>query len=240
MNIGGTDISTYGAKQYRITFEQSSLSNDTEWLKGSPLPIWDSNYRKSKRVKFELLVYGSSREAIRNNISNVIALCLNPVEIEPEGYDRKFKGVLSSSSVDEGSDTARKRYQHLSLTFDCYEHGDQETTTSSGETSVTVNNPGNVVSPCILQITPTIGISSLTISGVCRNSFSGADLPITVEELTTGNTIIFDGVSGLVTENNVIREVDMWALPTLTPGSNTITFSSNRINASVAVLPLYI
>lgn len=241
MKLGSVDISKFNAKQFRVTFEQSELDNDTEWLRGAALPIWDNNFRKSKQIKTELLVYGSGREAIRNNISNIVAACaLEPVEITLDGYSRKFKAQLKDASVDEGSDAARRRYQHLTLTFEGYEHGDEVTTSGAGVSSLTVNNPGNVISPLILQITPTIGISSLAISGITRDSQSGAALTVTVDKLTTGNTVILNGVTGLVTESGSLKEIDMWALPTLEPGSNTITFNSNRLNVTATVLPIYI
>lgn len=237
MKFNDTDLSKYGAKQYRITFEQSAVENGTEWLR-APLPIWDSNYRQQKEITVEVLVYGSSREEIRNNISNIAALCMDPVEIELDGYERMFKGILKSASVDEGSDVARERYQHYKMEFDAYEHGAEIITEGSGAT-ITVENPGNVFSPAILEITPTIGISSLTIDGICRDSISGEALTVTVGSLTTGNTVKLDGVDGLITEAGALKEVDMWALPTLLPGTNTITFSSSRLTVKVTVLPLY-
>lgn len=238
MKFNDTDLSKYGAKQYRNTFGQTSLSNDTEWLRDAPLPIFDNNYRQGKEIKTEILVYGSSREDIRQNISNILALCLEPVEIELDGYDHKFKGILKSSSVSEGSDMARERYQHMVLTFEGYEHGTNVTV--SGTNQITITNPGNVISPAIVEITPTIGISSLTVSGICRNSFNGVDLPVALEKLSTGNTVIIDGIAGLVTEANALKEVDMWTLPTLVPGVNTITLDNDKLTTKVTVLPIYI
>lgn len=238
MKFNDVDLSKYGAKQYRNTFEQTNLKNDTEWLRGAPLPIFGNNYREEKDIKVEILVYGSSRENIRQNISNILALCLDPVEIELDGYEHKFKGILKSSSVDEGSDVARMRYQHMSMTFEGYEYGDRVTVI--GTNSIAITNPGNVVSPAIIEITSPVAITPLIITGICRNSFTGKDLPVTIEEFTKDSTVRIDGVTGLITEGNVIKDMDIWALPTLLPGVNTITLDSTRVTTKITVLPLYI
>ncbi len=104
-----------------------------------------------------------------------------------------------------------------------------------------VTNPGNVASPAILELTPTIGAASVKITGLCRDSNTGEDLPVTVKNLTTGNKIILDGITGLITENGSLKagDVDMWEMPTLLPGNNTITIDTECTNIKATVLPIY-
>ena len=239
MKINDVDISTYDARQWRVEFGQSDIENESEWVRGSPLPFFNANYRGFKEVTVTLLVYGSSRENIRNKISDITSLLLDPVELILDGYVRKFKGILNKSSVSEGSDNARKRFQKLELQFDTYEYGEELVTTVSGITEIQVTNPGNLVSPAVIEITPQIGIAELTVTGICRDSNNGSDLPVTVRTLTTGKTIVLDGINGLITEDGCLKDAEIWELPTLLPGNNTITLNSDRMNVTIRVMPMY-
>ena len=239
MKINDIDISRYNARQWRVEFGQSDIKSETEWVRGSPLPFFDENYRGFKDVTVTLMVYGTSREDIRNKISDITALLLEPAELHLDGYARKFKGILTKSNVRENSDSARKRFQTLELQFDAYEHGEELKTTAAGITEIQVANPGNIVSPAVIEITPQIGIAELTITGICRDSSNGADLPVTVRTLTSGKTVVLDGVSGLITEDGQLKDAEIWELPTLLPGTNKITLSSNRMNVTIRVLPMY-
>lgn len=237
MTINGTDISDYLAKQWRVEFDTIDFDTKSEWVAGSPLPFLAASTVGFKEVTVTLMVYGTSREEIRNQIGGIIALCREPAVLVLDGYERLFKGILTKSSITEANDWARKRFQTVDLTFDTYEYGADQTKTATG-TSVIIANPGNLTSPAIVKITPSAAIDTLTVTGLCRDSSSGKDLPVTITSLTANKTITLDGVTGLVTEGSTLREADMWALPTLLPGSNTIKFSSS-VKAVVTVKPLY-
>ena len=238
MKINSADISDYHAKQWRVTFDQSDISNESEWPRGSPLPFFSVNHRMFKTIEISMLVYGDNREQIRNRISDITALLLDAATLELDGYVRKFRGILKKSSVKEGSDQARKRFQTLELEFEGYEYGEVVSTTAAGVTQLSVYNPGNVESPAVITISPQIGMDELTITGIGRDS-SGTDLPATVYDLTTGKNVILDGINGLITEDGILKEVNIWTLPAMKPGNNEITLSSNRINIEVRVLPVY-
>lgn len=239
MKIGNTDMSKYQAKQWRVEFGQSDIKSDSEWVRGSTLPFFESNYHLFKEIDLTLLIYGSGREDIRNKISDITALLMEPVELELDGYARKFKGILTRSSVKEGSDSARKRYQQLILQFDAYEHGSVVTTSASGVGETIVYNPGNLPSPARIEITPQIGLTDLVITGICRDSSTGADLPVSMKNLQTGKKVVLDGLTGLIAESGNVKEVDIWALPSVLPGNNKIRLSSNRLYIATTILPLY-
>ena len=240
MKINNVDISIYNARQWRVEFGPSDMKHDSEWVRGSPLPFFNVNYRGFKEVTVTLLVYGSSRENIRNKLSEITALLLDPAELILDGYVRKFNGILNKTNVSEGSDSARKRFQKLELQFNAYECGGELVTTATGITEIQVTNPGNLISPAIIEITPQIGIAELAITGICRDSNNGAELPVTVRKLTTGKKVVLDGVNGLITENGQLKDADIWALPTLLPGSNKITLSNNRMDVTIKILPMYL
>lgn len=241
MLINGKNITSHNAKQWRVYIGNREVKNDSEWVRGSPLPFFYGNTAGFKEFTITLMVYGADREDIQHNISDILADLLEPADMILDGYDHKFYGILNKYSVKEHSNHSRHRFQSLELQFSGYEYGEEMSVSVSSVASATITNTGNVISPAILELTPTIGAASIKVTGICRDIVSGADLPVTINELTTGNKIILDGVTGLVTENGKLKaaDVDMWALPTLLPGANTINFGTDKINAVVKVLPLY-
>lgn len=250
MLINGTDLTGFGAtvKQWTVEPGMRELKNDSEWERGSPLPIFQTPSATFKDLTITLMVYGSSRDDIMIRISDILASLTGETELELDGWSHLFCGILENSSVKEVSETSRNRFLKLELKFTGYEHGEEVEVSVEGVTSgddgtqtITVTNPGNVISPSTIELTPTIGMSSLVLNGLCRDSETGEDLEVTVSTLTTGNTVVLDGMTGLITENGELKagDVDMWALPTLLPGSNTITLSSKYVSAVVKVLPIY-
>ncbi|MCD7736863.1 MAG: hypothetical protein LUI07_07900 [Lachnospiraceae bacterium] len=243
MKINGIDISEqFGARvaQWRFSPETRSLKHESEWVRGSPLPIFQTPSATFKDFTVTLMVYGDGRDDIMLKISDILAALLDTAELELDGWTHKFCGVLEKSGVKELSETSRKRFMELSLQFSGYEHGDEVSIEASGST-ISITNPGNMVSPAIIELTPTVGQSEITISGLCRDSATGEALAVTVSNLTTGNTVLLDGISGLVTENGELKagDVDMWALPTLLPGLNTVTISTEYMETIIKVLPIF-
>lgn len=241
MLINDRDIAVYNAKQWRVDIGNCELKNDSEWVRGSPLPFFSGNTTGFKTVKITLIIYGSSRENIQHKISNILAELIQPARMELDGYEHRFYGIVDKYTVKEYSDQSRKRFQTLELQLSAYEYGETDPVQITDATSAEVTNPGNIVSPVILKLTPVIGMAEVTLSGICRDSNSGQDLPVTVKKLTTDQTVILDGTTGLVTESGALKaaDVDMWALPALLPGENTITLSTDKINVEIQVMPLY-
>lgn len=241
MLMNGKDITIYNAKQWRVDIGNCEMKNDSEWVRGSPIPFFAENKVGFKEFTVTLMVYGNGREAIQHNISNILADLLEPADMQLEGYTHRFFGILEKYNIKEHNDHSRHRFQALELHFSGYEYRAEISASANGSSSVTVSNPGNIISPAIIELTPTLGAASITLTGICRDSESGADLPVAIKNLTTGSKIILNGITGLITENGSLKaaDVDMWALPTLIPGANTINFGTNKINAVARVLPLY-
>lgn len=106
---------------------------------------------------------------------------------------------------------------------------------------MTVRNAGNIITPMRIEITPTAGIASLTISGACPDPETGEDQKIALKNLTTGKTVVLDGETGLVTENGELKSQDaeLWELPAAKPGNTTLTFSTGTLNVTVKMYPRY-
>lgn len=240
MKINGIDIKKYGAKQFRMDIGMPELKNESEWQTGAILPNLSGNAAMWKQIDLQLMVYGDNREQIRNRISNIEALMLEPIELELDGTKRRFRGILQKASTDEGNDWVRERRQKMKLQIDAYEHGEEVQYRSGDETLIRVTNPGNMESPVRIEITPRIGLVNYTINGVCRDSVTGEDLPIIINDLTRGKKIIIDGIDGIVEEEGAGKNIDLWALPSMPPGGNVVTVSNTFCDVTITVLPMYV
>ena len=235
MTINGVDVSTWNARQRKITPNQhNKLNSDSEWLPGASVPYLSNLYVVMRPFTVSLWVYGANRTEINQNCSNLIAQLLIPVTLSFDDYPYKFRGTLDNLKQAE---TSQRRWHVLELTFVGYLFGDDVAV--SGYSSVTVNNPGNIVSPAIVEITPRVGASNVSLTGLCRDSFTGLDLPVTIPEVTAAKTIRIDTLTGLVTEDGLPKEVEMWQMPSLTPGENEIICDNDQMGITVTVRPLY-
>ena len=85
-----------------------------------------------------------------------------------------------------------------------------------------------------------MGAASITLTGICQDSFTGEDLPVEIRDLETGKTVTLDGVTGLITQEGEPKEVDAWALPSLIPGNNPITCNNEYMTIKVIVIPIFL
>ncbi len=242
MKINGKDVTAHNAKQWNVAIGNASISNDSTWARGSPVPVLFGNTLGFKSLKVTLLVKGKNREDICQNVSNLLAEMLDIVELELDGFTHHFQGYLAKSTHEE---KAIQRWHKLTLELQVYEFGVmmEQKGKFSGipAASMTVRNAGNIITPMRIEITPTAGIASLTISGACSDPETGEDQKIALKNLTTGKTVVLDGETGLVTENGELKSQDaeLWELPAAKPGNTTLTFSTGTLNVTVKMYPRY-
>lgn len=120
--------------------------------------------------------------------------------------------------------------------------GTYETVTFNAATSKVVSVKGHYETPCIVEITPTFDISSITLTGIARNPVTKAGEKVIIKNLKNGQKVILDGEAGTVTQGgqNKFADTEMWEFPSLVPGNNTITCSSNQCNITIKYKPRFI
>lgn len=107
---------------------------------------------------------------------------------------------------------------------------------------IAITNPGNIWTPCIVEITPrAAGASAFTVKGINRNPDTGESLPVTIRNTTKDKTVILDGETGKITEAGVNKsaDVDIWSLPVLMPGTNRITLDNTWMDITVKYRPRF-
>ena len=191
-----------------------------------------------KKFKVSVMLEGKSRAEIWKNAGRLITALLKPAKIEFNYFQNFFYMVLTNASYAELS---LKKFHKATLELAGYEYGREVVVENTG-TRISTENVGNLPTPAVLAITPTIGKVSLTLTGLVRDRYTLEDKPITISNLTDGKTIILDGETGLVTEGGVnkIGEVDMWGLPTLQPGYNIIQMNQSGMEVEMRYKPRFV
>ena len=250
MKINGWDISGAQAKQWNVIPGFSNIENESEWQRGSPLPFFVNGSIGWKTIQITFLVYGSGRNEILQNCSTLLSKMSESVILELDKFDHKFCGFLSKHDFTENPlgrlKVTSNRLSKLTVDFFCYEFAEQPdgspfSESASGMLETVVTNPGNAWTPCVVEITPKVGIGQLTIAGINRNPDTGENLQAVIRNLTTNSVVILDGESGKITEDgaNKAAEVDIWSLPALLPGTNQITLDSTWVDLTVKYRPRF-
>lgn len=246
MKINGWDISEADAKQWNVIPGFHSVSNDSEWSRGSPEPVMFNSIIGFKPFQITLLVKADQdRQAILQKCSEILSRLQEPSELELDDFDHKFYGVLKKHSFMENALgipwVKYNRAGKLTLEFEGYEYSDEEAKIGSGTTEIAITNPGNIPTPAVIEITPQIGVASITLTGICRDSNTGTDLPIMINNLETGKTVILDGETGLFTMEGELKagDIEIWGVPVLFPGENKITVNNDRMDIVVRYRPRF-
>ena len=238
MTINNVNVSTYNAKQRTVSFYQhNTIQGYSEWLPGSPVPYLSNQYIRMKPFTVTLWVYGANREAISQNVSLILSKLLVPVDLTLDGFTHKFRGTLKSHKETEGSVGSVNRWHVLELTFEGYEYGSD--IVFSGTGSVVVSNPGNIVSPAAVEITTTVSAASVRLTGVCRDLYTGDDIPCVIPDVTAGKTVRMDTLTGKVTQQGYPKDVDIWTLPSFKPGNTTVACSNSNCSIVIVLRPFY-
>lgn len=240
MRIDGWDISNADARQWNVTPGFHSVKNESEWSRGSPEPVLMDCEIGFKPITIGLLVKKEGgRQKILARCSDILSRLLRPVELELDGFEHNFYGVLTKHSHAE---KVKERWHVLTLTFDVYEHAKTEfVQTFSGSMNISIVNDGNIITPATIEVTPQIGAASIKMTGICRDKYTGEDLPVEIRNLIAGESVILNGVDGIMTQAGALKagDVDIWGVPSLIPGANKITVNNNRMDIKVKFYPRY-
>lgn len=247
MTINGWDIASADARQWNVTPGLHSLSNDSEWVRGSPIPTFFANDLGFKPLTVTLLIKGDrDRQAILHRCSEILSHLIDPAELVLDDFDHKFFGILTKHTLAENAMSVNalkyNRAAKLTLEFNGYEYVDDvDPITVTGSTIMLINNNGNALTPATITITPQIGAASLVITGICRDRKTLEDFPVTIRNLETGEPVVLDGETALFTKGGVLapNDIIIWELPTLLPGENRITINNSGTEVKVGFRPRF-
>lgn len=241
MKINEWDIKNANAQQWKITFSPSTFENNSVWDAGSLTPAFLPSDIGKKTIKIVMMVRGSSRETILNNISAILSHLLEPAELYLDNYsggtyNHTFYGVMTKSTT---SEFVQDRVHKLTIEFMAIERGRLMIGSVERPQELVVNNPGNIPTPFILNIIPTVGMASITVIGCFKEALRNVDRGCKINNLLTNQQVSLNGETGLILNGASIADAEFYQFPLLQPGANTIKFSSDFINVSYSFYPRY-
>lgn len=154
--------------------------------------------------------------------------------IDPESY------YLGRCAVNQYKTVKRVGTLVIDVNAEPYKYGDRVTETFSGLAGKTLTVDTDYITPAVVEITPSVGMTTLTITGLAYNGVTGAGESIKLNALQSGVKIIIDGEKKTITKANgqsVFSSAEFWEFPSLKPGNNTISLSNSNLAVSVAYTP---
>lgn len=239
MRVNGIDLSTkYDSKKLLFgqqTVNDREISSFLQWPDYYDIPIGTSERPKEKYfpIDLEFVVRADSKTEAEMIISNLLS-DLSHGQYELDNMDFIYEGEISSYNK-----TFVNSWDYiLNITINAWTKSGQLKTESVGTvSSKIINNPGNQVTPCIIELMPDNSITTFTIKGVARDPVSNSDEDIIIKNLVSGQKVIVDGLTGTITQNgeNKFQDADFWEFPTLLPGNNSLSFQSSGATCNVTI-----
>ena len=238
MRINGIDIAVYGARQQNVEMGYAEIANSSEWPEGRASPMMLPGTVGFKKIRVGIILKGDSRADIWSKGSQLLSQLIQPCVVSLDGFNNNFYVFLRNVSQAEQS---IKRWHKATVELVGFEYGNQIVQTGIN-TTFEVDNPGTILTPAIIEITPSIGIISAVISGIVRDAVTGEDKPIILQNLSKDKTVIIDGETGLITEDGVNKfaDVELFDLPSLLPGKNEIITDNSNMTIVIKYKPRYI
>lgn len=230
MQVNNIDIGSFKAQLLRKDIQTAEVIIYDDWLRQSLNPLYLGKKEKYKQIKLEFLVEDTTDENVLSNISNLVNQ-LEKCTLKFEDLSYYYDSFIVSKSHQ------RKALGKYLLNIELksgYAYKQEVTETVNHVSSKTINVPGNINTPAILEITPGIDMIDLTVTGL-GDTFK-------ISNLKANQKVIVDGENCLVTMNgaNKYSDFDGWEFPELKPGSNTITVSNANCIINIKYKPRYL
>ncbi|MDM8310842.1 MAG: phage tail protein [Clostridium cadaveris] len=237
MLINNINISQFGAKLVKKTLGTSEIIVNKELLKSISSSIILSVDEENAILQCIFLIEADTLQSLEELKSHFVKQ-LEVSILKFDDLDFYYPCTIQGLSNDYvGIDTTSDK--HIGK-IECILLSDYKYKTEISENinrlaSKTINVSGNKDTPAIVEITPSISLVDLIITGL-------ADDSITIKNLTAGKKIIINGEDGTVLENGINKfgDTDLWEWPRLKAGSNSITVSKNSCDITIKYKPRYI
>ena len=175
---------------------------------------------------------GRDRNSIIRTMSEFMANFTTACDLELDGYKGKYRGFLTADDFEKT--ITKKRYK-INIEFDGYFYDDEIAVTFDGVTFGSFYMLGSRKTPCILEVYARSALTDYVIKGL-------GDDDITVQSLAGGETVIIDGIRGIVTISgaNAFDVVSLWEFPFIKPGGTVLEFSDDSARVKIRYHPMWI
>ena len=191
-----------------------------DWLDGAIQPTFVRQQEKFKEITMTVLIEGANEEDAYKMFSKLTRE-LSFGELKFDDINLIFK-VMINGAVSPKRLKPNVFEVDYKLKSSYGMAGEQKVNREAGAAATfTINNAGTAETPCIIEITPTQSISSLTFEGF-------TDKPFTVKNIVSGQKVVINGETNAILMNgqNGFKNFDGWSFPSLIPGANNLKVSS--------------
>ena len=233
MKINNIDISKFKAKLMSRSIRNVDFSVETFWPKKSINPYINENVEhkfKELNMTLDLLCSNANElEIIKSNLEKELEI--STIEFDDienfKYYGFCIEPPLISEYIVPGNEI-------ISVKMHVYCVGKLKEEILNKVNFKSIKNPGNLETPAIVEIIPSIDAIDLQIEGLSND-------PIIIKNLHANKKIIINGKEGLITEDgiNKFNDTDFWEFPFLNPGENQIKLSKDNCNVVIKFEPRY-
>lgn len=229
MLVNNIDIANFKSILLKKTIQTSEIIIYDDWLRQAITPLYIGKQEKYKQVKLQLLIEDIDDENCLNDISNLVKQFEKCV-IKFEDLSFYYDCVI----VNKNHERKTSSFYLLDVELKGFAYKSELIEVANRILSKTINVPGNLEIPAIIEITTSIDMIDIAITGLGE--------PFIISNLLAGQKVIVNGEDCTVTENGVNKfaDFDGWGFPRLIPGSNVITFDKVSTDINIKYKPRWI
>ena len=231
MLVNSVDVlKTYDAILTGRDIQACNIVTYDEWLEDSFDPRVNKQKEGYSAITVTLLIEGENENENLLKISNLLKLCKKG-ELRFKDFDFSYNVALDDHKEKLISDFL---YEITLIFKSTFKISHEIVVNINRETSKIINVEGNMKTPCIIEIIPSIDAIDITIGGLNDS--------IIIKNLHANKKIILDSKEGTVLEEGVNKfsDTDFWEFPFLVPGVNTISLSKNGCDVLIKYEPRYL
>ena len=191
-----------------------------DWLDGAIQPTFIRQQEKFKELTMVVLIEGANEEDAYKMFSKLTRE-LSYGELKFDDMNLTFKVMINGAvSPKRLKPNVFEVDYKLKSSYGMAQEQKVNREAAAAE-RFTINNAGTAETPCIIEITPTQSISSLTLEGF-------TDKPFTVKNIVSGQKVVINGETNAILMNgqNGFKNFNGWSFPSLIPGTNNLKVSS--------------
>ena len=229
MKIDNVNISVYKAILTKKDIQNSEIITYGDWLRNSHNPLVFDQKERYTSISIRLLIEGDTPEVAETLVSTVISKCKKCIiTFDDASFYDCFLETHSEKEL-------LLNVYELNIEFKSgFKYKTQVNEVANRIDSKTINVSGNLETPAIVEITPSINIIDLVVTGVGES--------FTIKNLTAGQKVIVNGEDGTVLQGstNKFLDYDGWDFPKLKPGSNRNNYSKSSCDITIKYKPRFI
>ena len=232
MKVNGIDARKFNANQLTVEIQPPVVAVNYEWMTGALQPTEFETDVTMGHLKMCVYFRGRDRNSIIRMMSEFMSNFTTACDLELDGYKGKYRGFLTADDFEK---TITKKRHKINLEFDGYFYDDEIAVTFDGVTFGSFYMFGSRKTPCILEVYARSALTDYVIKGL-------GDDDITVQSLAGGETVIIDGIRGIVTISgaNAFDVVSLWEFPFIKPGGTVLEFSDDSARVKIRYHPMWI